>query len=128
MELSLFLAKMLGLAYLLIGLGMFINKKFYKDVFEKMLKNEALMFFGGIMSFVAGFAILSAHNLWVGEWYILITLFGWAALIKGVLLLVMPNLLLSLSKSLMKSDFYLNLTSAICLILGLILCYFGFIV
>ena len=122
-----FLAKMLGLAYLLIGLGVLINKKFYKDVFEKMLKNEAFMFFGGVISFIAGFAMISAHNLWVGEWYVLITLFGWAALVKGVLILVMPKLQLSLAKSLMKSEFYLNLTSVICLIIGLILCYFGFI-
>ncbi|MFH1142441.1 MAG: hypothetical protein ABIH67_05735 [Candidatus Uhrbacteria bacterium] len=128
MELSLFLAKLFGLVYLLIGLGVFINKNFYKEVFEKLLKNEALIFCCGATAFVVGFAIVSAHNLWVGDWYIIITLFGWASLIKGAMFLLLPKFQISLAKSLMKSDFYLNLTTVVCLVIGLILCYFGFIV
>ena len=127
MVMSIFLAKLIGLLYLLIGFGVFINKGYYKEVFEKMLKNEVFAFFGGVLSFVAGCAIISAHNLWVGDWTLIITLFGWAAVIKGALLLLVPRFQLSMAKSVMKSEFYLNLTGVICVVIGLILCYFGFI-
>ena len=124
---SIFLAKLIGLLYLMIGFGVLINKKYYKEVFEKMIKSEALAFFGGILSFVSGFAIISAHNLWVGDWTVIITLFGWAALVKGVMLILAPRFQLSMAKSVMKSEFYLNLTGVVCVIIGLILCYFSFV-
>ena len=127
MVLTIVLAKLIGLLYILVGLGMMISKKYYKDMYENFLKNEGTIFLAGAMSFAFGFIVVSFHNLWVGEWYLLITLLGWAALIKGALFLLLPKFQVSLAKAAMKNELWLNAGSVIALIIGLVLCYFGFI-
>jgi ABC-type Co2+ transport system permease subunit len=44
----------------------------------------------GTLLFVAGLAIVRAHNLWSREWPVLITLVGWFALLAGLGRMVAP--------------------------------------
>lgn len=56
-----------------------------------MIGNPPLLFIAGLLGTTAGLAIVLTHNVWSGGTLpILVTLFGWAALIKGALLLVLP--------------------------------------
>ena len=41
--------------------------------------------------FVAGLAIVRAHNLWTWRWPVIITLTGWVALIVGLWRMAMPD-------------------------------------
>jgi hypothetical protein len=46
---------------------------------------------GGWIALVVGLAIILVHNVWFGgAAALLVTLFGWAALIKGIILLFLP--------------------------------------
>jgi hypothetical protein len=38
----------------------------------------------GILLFVAGLAIVRAHNVWAGGWPVLVTVLGWFALLSGL--------------------------------------------
>jgi hypothetical protein len=42
------------------------------------------VYLNGTLLFVAGLAIVRAHNLWVRRWPLLITLIGWFALLAGL--------------------------------------------
>ena len=44
----------------------------------------------GLLTFVAGLAIELSHNIWVPDWRLFITLFGWLALIKDAWLVIFP--------------------------------------
>jgi hypothetical protein len=127
MELSILLAKVFGLVYLVLALGMLINRAHYRKVFDDMVANGAMTIYGGAMALAAGVFLVSFHNIWIGGWEVIITLFAWAALIKGVLLLLAPKAMLSLTKMLTKNDSVFVLWGACALILGLVLCYFGFL-
>ena len=123
MELSVFIAQILGLVYVSFGLGLLINGDYYKKVIDDMLKNTGFMIYGGMMALVFGFLIVKHHNLWVQDWRVLITLLGWIGLIKGVLLFVAPKALLDFSKPLLKD---MNVLGVGVLIMGSVIGYFGF--
>ena len=125
MNLTMILAKIYGIVFIAVGLGMLINAKYYRKNIDDFMKSPGLMYLGGAIALVVGFLIVTYHNLWVKDWRVLITLFGWIGLIKGVMFLVFPKKAMELSSSMLKQK---NFTTwgAITLILGLIVGYFGF--
>jgi len=127
METSILLAKIFGLTYIVVGLGMLINKEYYHKLFKEYLKNESLVYFGGVAALVVGIVILSFHNYWVSSWEVIITVFGWMALIKGILLLLVPKALIDLFRPWFKNETTLTLFGLLALVIGVVLGYFGFI-
>lgn len=124
MDSSMFLAQLFGLLYFVMGIGMLTNQAQFKKVFTDMTTSATFQYLCGMIAVVSGFAIVTFHNIWVRDWVVLVTLMGWASLIKGVLLLVAPGMIVS------KAKFWMNRMQlcAVCvLILGLVLGYFGFI-
>ncbi len=43
-----------------------------------------VIYLSGVLMFVAGLAVVRAHNLWARNWTVLITLSGWFFLILGL--------------------------------------------
>ncbi|MFH1218563.1 MAG: hypothetical protein V1679_01855 [Candidatus Peregrinibacteria bacterium] len=123
METSILVAKIMGVAYVTLGLGLIINGAYYKKAFEEIIKSPGFMFLGGIMALVAGFLIVNVHNFWVKDWTVLVTIIGWLALIKGVLIFLLPNVLISISKPLVKNPMIIGVFAVI---LGGVFGYFGF--
>jgi len=126
MDLSTFVAQIAAVAYLSIGVGMLVDKKHYKKLFDSILKDMSVMYLGGFMALIAGFAIVTFHNVWVQDWTILITIIGWLALIKGVLLLVFPSVFMKWVKTMFKTK-HLSRYSFVILFIGLVFGYFGFV-
>jgi uncharacterized protein YjeT (DUF2065 family) len=126
METSVFIAKLLSLMYVVVGLGMLFSGAYYKKALSEMLKQSGFMYLGGLMALFIGFLIVFFHNVWEG-WPILITLVGWLALLKGVVLLVFPKAMMKWAGSMYKS---LNPSAigVIALILGFVFGYFGYLV
>lgn len=123
METSVLVAQILGLVYVLLGLGILINGSYYKKSFDELLKSPAFMFFGGVTSLIVGFLIVRVHNFWVQDWTVLVTIMGWLALLKGALIFLAPKALISMSKPMLKN---VNVIGFFALVLGLVFGYFGF--
>lgn len=43
-----------------------------------------VVYLSGVLMFVAGLAIVRAHNIWVRNWTVLVTLSGWFVLLLGL--------------------------------------------
>jgi len=43
-----------------------------------------VVYLSGVLMFVAGLAIVRAHNLWTRDWRVLVTLSGWFFLLLGL--------------------------------------------
>lgn len=52
----------------------------------------AVIYLNGAILFVAGLAILRAHNRWTFSWPVLVTLVGWVLLVGGVLRMFAPGI------------------------------------
>lgn len=119
-----FIAKILALVYLAIGAGMIMNGKYYKKLIDDMMASPATIYLGGIMALIAGFLIVSYHNIWSQDWTVVITLFGWMGLIKGVTLLAFPKAMRAITKSMMKK-WNFSVLGFCAIILGLVFGYLG---
>lgn len=53
--------------------------------------SPTLTYLNGVLLFVAGLAIVRAHNVWTPRWSLLVTLLGWGALLAGVARMFAPT-------------------------------------
>jgi hypothetical protein len=59
------------------------------DIF--VAQTAPVVYLNGTILFVAGIAIVRAHNRWSWTWPLLVTLTGWAVLLLGVARMTFPN-------------------------------------
>lgn len=128
MESSIFLARLFGIAYITMGIGMMFNLKTYQKVMEDFSKNAAVILYGGLMALFIGLLIILSHNVWVAGWPVLITLLGWGAVIKGIWLLVFPDTVTKFMKAYIKKAATLRIHAAVALLLGAVLAVLGYVV
>lgn len=120
--------QILGITYLAVGIGIFINPDFYKKMIKDFTENPSAIYLGGLVALAIGFLIVSFHNIWVTDWPVIITILGWAALIKGLFLLVLPKISIKISNMFKEMKNLLPVWSTIVIILGVLLCWLGFFV
>jgi hypothetical protein len=126
MPTSIYLAKLIGPTLLVIGLGMLLNRDGYRATANEFLKSRALIYIAGLLALVPGIAIVLAHNLWVYDWRLIITLFGWLALIGGVLRILAPQQVVKIGKRAAANQSYMMGASLVVTVLGLVLSYYGY--
>ena len=90
MNASNYLAELWGITIVVVSLALLIKPKRLEKLFREV-ENEATMFFWGTFSLVVGIAMVLAHNLWVRDWRVIITILGWLSLIKGLDVLFLPE-------------------------------------
>ena len=123
---SLFIARLFGLCYLVIGVGLLLNQKFWRQVIEDFSKNAATILLGGIFALVVGVVIVLTHNVWVANWTVIITIIGWIALIKGIWIIVLPSTVNRFMQFYQKNESILLVQSIGAIVLGVVLTFFGF--
>ena len=96
METSKILARIIGPTMIVPAIGMIIKFAEYQRLYEEFSKSPSLCYLGGLMAFVLGLVVLQFHNRWGAGWPVLITIIGWIALIKGLILMLFPWSMLSM--------------------------------
>jgi len=95
---------------------------------KAIIRDPPLLYIAGLMGVTGGLAIVLAHNVWSGGALpIMVTLFGWISLIKGILLLVLsPETESRVFIVGLRYEQHPNLYAAFMLLLGAYLTYAGF--
>lgn len=125
MELSILIAKIIGIIYLSFGVGLLLNQQFYKNEIPKLLENTAYLILGGFIAIIIGVLIIDNHNYWVKNWTVIITIIGWIAILKGILLLAFPTLT-KIYEPIVNSENFYKILGPFVLIFGLVFIYLGF--
>lgn len=81
---STFIARILGPVLVVIGLGLLLEGETARVMAAEFLRSSALIYLSGVIVLAAGLAILNVHHVWVRDWRVLITVFGWLFLLGGV--------------------------------------------
>jgi uncharacterized membrane protein YidH (DUF202 family) len=68
-----------------------------------------------------------SHNVWVGDWRVLITILGWLSIVSGALRLLASRRALDLGRALYAKPNMLIVSAAIWLIIGAVLCFYGYV-
>ena len=119
---TVFLGRLLGLYLIAIAVAMLASRRRALATLDEMARSGPWMLFSGMVATAAGLAIVLGHNVWTdGALAVVVTLFGWAALLKGVsLLLVPPEQMAAAYKGLGFERFFYVWIGAV-LVLGLLI-------
>ena len=120
-------AQLFGLIILVFGLAMVVNKRTSLTALQELLGSRMMILLIGLMSLFMGLVVVLTHNVWTGDALtILVTLLGWALLLRAGLTLFLPH---GSFKSLIDSFKFEKIyypVALIALILGIYLTYYGF--
>jgi hypothetical protein len=125
MELSIFLAQLFGLTIMIFAGLVFFRPGVIDEAISSLRPNSFSSVIAGFVGIVAGLAVILSHNIWEMNWRGLVTLFGWASLIKGITYMAFPDRIISMAKNMMNSDSR-KIVLAVTFFLGLYLAYQGF--
>jgi len=89
MDFSIFFAQLYGGFYLIFGFLFLYAGQLGKTI--EMTEDKAFVIATGYTSFFLGLVTVILHNHWVADWPLVITLLGWATLIKGVRKIATPE-------------------------------------
>ena len=89
-----------------------------------MEKSQGLLVVTGFMCITLGMIVVENHNFWVKDWTVIVTIAGWATLLKGILLIASPETIFSVGKNAYKQNS--NLISLFAIALGAVLAYYSF--
>jgi xanthosine utilization system XapX-like protein len=119
--------QVLGILYLAIGLGTLINHDFYKKLLTVFSENPPAIYLSGLVALVIGYLLVTFHNIWPSDWPVIITIFGWLALIKGLVLLLLPRVSIKICK-IFESQMttFLPVWALVMAVAGIILAWLGF--
>ena len=127
MQVSVFLARLLGPLLLLPGVGLLVNPRAFRIMASEVVGSITLVYLFGLIDFAAGLAIVLVHNVWTVNWRVLITLIGWLLLIRGAARILITDTLIGYAKALIRNKRLYPVSGGVLVILGLVLCYFGYV-
>ena len=122
MQTSIFLAKLIGPAFVAVGVGLLTNFPVYQAIVADFLRSYALIYVSGVLVLIAGLAIVNLHNIWARDWRVIITIFGWLLTIGGVIRIVVPQFVISVAESMFSHTY--AIAAGICLVVlgGFLVC------
>ncbi|CAM1349293.1 MULTISPECIES: hypothetical protein [Tenacibaculum] len=97
MDISVFLLKFWGWYCIIFFFILSFNPKRVKQIVDN-LQDARFLIILSLFAILIGLLNVLAHNIWEANIKLLVTLFGWLALIKGIILFTFPKQTISLLK------------------------------
>lgn len=114
-----------GFIYLGMGLALSFNPQAIRGVIiEELPYNRAAMFCISFMTMLLGAAVIATHPWWHTTSQVIVSLLGWATLIKGFVYLINPNLI-ERFKPWFGNDSQLKTMGWLCTVLGVVMLAFS---
>ena len=120
------IAGLAGPVMIAVAAAILINRQTIARVINDVSSGPGFVFFAGILTLLAGLAIVRVHNVWSAEWNVLVTVIGWLAVVGGVIRIVWPERVISISKGIMGSENALTAWALVALMLGAFLTAKGY--
>lgn len=89
MDVSIFLAKFWGWYLIIFFVILSFNPSRIKQILE-YAKDQKFAILASFLAIIFGLLNILFHNIWEANWTIIITLLGWTALLKGVVMFIFP--------------------------------------
>jgi len=119
--------QIIGLFMSAAGSGMLLNPEYFRKMLRDFAHSPATTFITGLLALVIGYLIASFHNIWEGA-TVVITIFGWLSLFKGLTLILFPDFSLDLAKGIVRHKENFTLAAIMCLAIGILFLYLGYAV
>ena len=101
-----------------IAAALLINRETVGELVTGRLNSPDFIFFSGILTLVAGLAIVRAHNVWSLEWSVLVTVIGWLCIIGGTIRIIWPERVTTLRSVVLRNENAVTASALVALLLG----------
>jgi hypothetical protein len=112
---------LMGPTLVAIAVAMLLNFTSLREMAEQISRDPGVIFLFGILLFVAGVAIVRAHNIWTGGWPVLVTVLGWLAILSGLVRMLFPIRLAEFAVAFAQKPSGIITGAAVLLVLGVFL-------
>lgn len=119
---SIALAQVLGIVFLVGGLNAVFWRKSMSAAIEGVSGSPALFWVWGFINLLFGAAIVALHGGWPSDWSVIITIIGWAGVLKGALLMFFPDFSKSLYRK-SNTPAIIMLGGIVAILLGIVFLY-----
>ncbi|MGO9768651.1 MAG: hypothetical protein ACLPSW_03680 [Roseiarcus sp.] len=126
MQTSLFVAKLLGPMFLVVGAALLSRPDAFRALLREFVASGVLMYLAGFFGLLAGLALIIVHNVWALDWRLVITLIGWASLVRALVTIFRPQAIVSIADRLIEYKGAFRAAAVIDLVIGAALSYFGY--
>lgn len=126
MNTSIFIARLIGPVMLVVASAIFLDTRGFRDMGKQLLSSRPLIFIAGMIPLVAGLTIVLTHNVWVKDWRVLITIFGWFAIFVGAFRIMFSQVVSKNGARMIAKPATLPTVATVLGVLGCIFAYFGY--
>lgn len=127
MQLTHFLAQLLGLYCVIVAVAMFVRKREMIEIVLSLIQDRPLLFIVEIFGLIAGLAMVLGHTvLSKGFLPFIVTLIGWITLIRSIVLLFLPLEAIDRFVKTIRYEQNYYVFAGIALVLGAYLTFAGF--
>lgn len=127
MDTSLLLARLLGPILVVLAVGLIAFQDSWRSMAKEFIVSRPLMFMSGFLTLLGGLAIVNTHNVWTGGWPVIITILGWLAIVGGIARMLFPQTVIGVGEKMLNNKTYLTVAGIVEGLIGLWLCYVGYI-
>lgn len=117
--------QIISIIYLLLGLGMILNPKYYLKAFCDLYEDKSNIYLFGFLGLIISYLLINFTGNTTG-WFIIIPIFGWIGLIKSIIFFLAPKFLMGFAKMFTKKKEYLMFMAISATTLGIVFGYISF--
>jgi hypothetical protein len=117
------IAGLIGPTLIALAAATLINLGSISTLVESVSHDPALVMVSGVLSFVAGLAVVRVHNHWARDWTVLVTILGWLLLVGGLVRLLFPIWLAGMAANFAQSTGLIAGEAVVFLVIGAFLSY-----
>jgi hypothetical protein len=126
MDITQFLTQAFGLYFLIGGLGLVLKQSSLKSLIARFSSDRTMVMRGGFVALIIGIPLVLIHNMWGSSLEIIISLIAWAAFLKGVFFILMPDMTTKMMDTLSENIGVIKVMLWLMVVLGGYLTYIGF--
>lgn len=127
MDASIILARIMGPMMLIMGASLLLNGKIIRAMAKDFMKSQALIYLAGFITLLLGLVVVVFHNVWVADWPVIVTIFGWIMVAAGIARMNMPGRLKTLGGKMISNNEFMTGAAILYIALGAVLTYFGYL-
>ncbi len=127
MTTSIVFARFIGPVMLVAAMSMLLDRQAIRAVGEDFMNSPALIYLAGVLTLTMGIAIITFHNIWVLDWRLIITLFGYLAIVSGVFRMAFSTKVIKLGDWMLETNMIVRSAALLNGLMGAFLTYKGFI-
>jgi uncharacterized protein YjeT (DUF2065 family) len=124
---AIWISKFLGPIILTLSIPMMVTPSNLQETTKRFLADSPLVLISGILAMTAGLSIVNTHNVWLLDWTLIVTLFGWALVLGGASRILSPQAVERIGSAMMDRPTMTRIMGAFWALLGAFLTFKAYV-